>query len=318
MLDVLFQSFPMPEVSTREIQFGKLTWIDVQDPNLETLQKLQEKHGFHELDIEDCLSENQRSKVDEYEDYLFLILHLPHLDKRKDIVKAGELDIFIKNNTLITLHWGELKPVVDLFDECERKEVSRKKYMDPSTGHLLYELLDRLFDSVFPILDAIESDVARLERDAFSDSMERDMLRDILFVKKNIITSRRVILPLRTVVGQIEHKNKKFLPDALDVYFDDIMDKVEKIWSNLENLQELIESLQDTNESVIAHASNRVVKTLTVFSVVMLPLNLLAGMYGMNVTLPFAEHEYMFLFLGMGMFLVLGVLLAIFKVKRWI
>lgn len=308
----------MPEVSTREIQFGKLTWIDVQDPDLQSLQKLQQKHGFHELDIEDCLSENQRSKVDEYDDYLFIILHLPFLDKRKDTVKAGEVDLFIKNNVLITIHWGALKPISDLFDECERRESSRKKYMGLSTGYLLYELLDQLFSSVFPVLDSIESDVGRLERDAFSDTMERDMLRDILFVKKNIITSRRVVLPLRTVVGQIEHKNKKFLPDELDVYFDDIMDKVEKIWSNLENLQELIESLQDTNESIIAHTSNRVVKTLTVFSVVMLPLNLLAGMYGMNVDLPFAEHEHMFLFLGVGMLLVLAALLTIFKVKRWI
>ena len=308
----------MPEVTVREIQSRKLTWIDVQDPNLETLQKLQQKHGFHELDIEDCLSENQRSKVDEYDDYLFIILHLPYLDKRKDTVKAGEVDIFIKNNVLITIHWGAPKPVTDLFEECERKDSSRKKYMGNSTGYLLYELLDQLFDSVFPVLDSIENDVGRLERDAFADTMERDMLRDILFVKKNIITSRRVILPMRTVVGQIEHKNKKFLPDTLDVYFDDIMDKVEKIWSNLENLQELIESLQDTNESIIAHTSNRVVKTLTVFSVVMLPLNLLASMYGMNVNLPFAEHEHMFLFLGLGMFLVLGALLVIFKIKRWI
>ncbi|QQR54829.1 magnesium transporter CorA family protein [Candidatus Peregrinibacteria bacterium] len=302
----------------RKIQSGKLSWIDVEEPDLKTLQELQEEHGFHELDVEDCLSDNQRSKVDEYEDYLFVILHLPYLDKRKDTVKSGEVDVFIKNNVLITVHWGALKPVTDLFEECERKEASRKKYMGLSTGYLLYELLDQLFTSVFPVLASIENDVGRLEKDAFSDSMERDMLRDILFVKKNIITSRRVILPLRTVVGQIEHKNKKFLPDTLDVYFDDIMDKVEKIWSSLENLQELIESLQDTNESIIAHTSNRVVKTLTVFSVVMLPLNLLASMYGMNINLPFAEHEHMFFFLGLGMFLVLGALLVIFKIKRWI
>lgn len=308
----------MPEVITRQIEHGQLTWIDVQNPDLETLQKLQEKHGFHELDVEDCLSDNQRSKVDEYDDYLFLVLHLPYLDKRKDSVRVGEVDIFIKNKVFITIHWGELKPVEDLFEDCERKEVMRKKYMDQSTGYLLYELLDQLFSSAFPMLDSIENNIARLEKDAFSESVERDMLRDILFVKKNIITSRRVILPLRTVIAQVEHKNKKFLPDSLDVYFDDILDKVEKIWSSLENFQELIGSLQDTNESIIAHASNRVVKTLTVFSVVMLPLNLLAGMYGMNVRLPYASHEHMFLFLGIGMFFVLAALLAIFKMKRWI
>ncbi len=308
----------MLAVNKRQIHHRKITWIDLQNPDVDTLTKLQKEYGFHELDIEDCISENQRSKVDEYKDYLFVILHFPYLDKRKNNVKAGEVDIFISNEVLITIHWGDVKPVTNLFKECEEQEASRKKYMGMTTGYLMYELLDQLFSSVFPILDVIETDVARLERDAFSESMERDMLRDILLVKKNIITSRRVVLPLRTVVGQIEHKNKKFLFDELDVYFDDIMDKVEKIWSSLENLQELIESLQDTNESIIAHTSNNVIKTLTVFSVVMLPLNLLAGIYGMNVHLPFSEHENIFIFLTFGMLGLLVVLLCIFRYKRWI
>lgn len=308
----------MPNVNVREIRHQKLTWIDVQDPDLATLTKLKEKHGFHELDVEDCLSDNQRSKVDEYDNYLFIILHLPNLDKRKNSVTGEEIDIFIKADTLITIHWGALKPALDLFEECEEKEASRKKFMGLSSGYLFYELLDQLFTQVFPVLDRMENDVARLERDAFSDSFERDMLQEILMVKKSIITSRRVVAPLRTVIGQIEHKNKKFLPETLDVYFDDIMDKVEKIWSNLENLQELVESLQDTNESIIAHTSNKVIKTLTVFSVVMLPLNLLAGMYGMNVALPFEKHPYAFLYLAIGMVLVLASLLTFFKFKRWI
>ena len=115
-----------------------------------------------------------------------------------------------------------------------------------------------------------------------------------------------------------EHKNKKFLPESLEVYFDDVLDKVEKIWNNLENLKELIESLQDTNESIISHTTNNVIKTLTVFSVVMLPLNLLAGLYGMNVELPGGAQPAMFFYISGGMAALLLLMLVFFKIKRWI
>ncbi len=302
----------------RQITLEKLTWIDLDDPDMETLHGLKEKYGFHELDIEDCLTENQRSKIDEYGDHLFIILHFPYYDKRKQRIVMEELDIFIKNNLLITIHWGTVKPLSDLFEQAEKNTEERKKLMAHSSGYLLYEIVDQLFFSLFPILDLIENSVASLEQEAFSFSKERDMLKEILNTKKNIITFRRIMGPLRTVIAQMEHKNKKFLPESLEVYFDDVLDKVEKIWSNLENQKELIESLQDTNESIISHTTNNVIKTLTVFSVVMLPLNLLAGVYGMNVALPFATHPSMFFFISGGMASLLIVMLIFFKVKRWI
>ncbi len=301
----------------RSITLDKLTWIDVEDPDAETLLALKEKYGFHELDIEDCLSENQRSKVDEYNDYLFTILHIPFYDRRKQRIVGEEIDIFIKTNLLITVHWGGLKPLNDFYDRIERSLAERKKMMQHSSGYLLYEIIDHLFGSLFPLLDNIEANVTTLEQDAFTGG-QGDMLKDILNTKKNIIAFRRVMAPLRTVVAQLEHKNKKFLPESLEVYFDDVLDKVEKIWSNLENLKELIESLQDTNESIISHTTNNVIKTLTVFSVVMLPLNLIAGMYGMNVHLPFSEHPGIFYILSGGMLSLLLFMLIFFKVKRWL
>ncbi|MEK9160061.1 MAG: magnesium/cobalt transporter CorA [Patescibacteria group bacterium] len=301
----------------RSLTLEKLTWIDVEDPDTDTLLALKEKHGFHELDIEDCLSENQRSKVDEYDDYIFTILHIPFYDKRRQRIVGEEVDIFIKTNLLITVHWGGLKPLNNFYEKVESDLKERKKMMGHSSGYLLYEIIDHLFGTLFPLLDTIEANVGTLEQDAFTGG-QRDMLKEILNTKKNIIGFRRVMAPLRTVIAQLEHKNKKFLPDSLEVYFDDVLDKVEKIWSTLENLKELIESLQDTNESIISHTTNNVIKTLTIFSVVMLPLNLLAGMYGMNVHLPFSTHPLIFFFLAGGMIFILMVMLIFFRIKRWI
>ena len=302
----------------RTITLEKLTWIDVQDPDNETLQVLKEKYGFHELDVEDCLTENQRSKIDEYTDYLFIILHFPYHDKRRQRIMAEEVDIFIKSDVVITVHWGLLKPLIDLYEDAEKNADKRKELMGKTSGYLLYEVVDHLFYNLFPLLDQIEGNVTTLEQEAFSLTGQRDLLKEILISKKNIISFRRTMAPLRTVIAQMEHKNKKFLPESLEVYFDDVLDKVEKIWNNLENLKELIESLQDTNESIISHTTNNVIKTLTVFSVVMLPLNLLAGLYGMNVELPGGAQPAMFFYISGGMAALLLLMLFFFKIKRWI
>lgn len=308
----------MPLKGTRTISLGKLTWMDVQNPEPKLLEKLKVQYGFHQLDIEDCLSDNQRSKIDDYKDYLFIILHIPFYDKRKQRVVSEEIDIFIKNDLLITVHWGSLKPLTDLYENLQKSASKRKHLMQHSSGFLLYEVVDHLYSSCFPMLDILERNMTILERDVFSLNQQHDMLKEILNMKKNIITFRRVVAPQRGVIAQIEHKNKKFLPETLEIYFDDAVDKIEKIWSSLENLKELIESLQETNESIISHTTNNVIKILTIFSVVMLPLTFITGLYGMNVDLPLAERNEVFALIVLLMLGVIASMLAFFKYKRWV
>jgi len=308
----------MPNNGIRQISLGKLTWIDVSNPSEAHLEKMRDEHGFHDLDVEDCLSDNQRSKIDEYDDYLFIILHFPFFDKRKKQVVSEEIDIFIKNDLLVTVHTGTFKPFLDFHEACKKSSADKKLIMGQGSGYLLYEIIDQMYGSAFPILDKLERNVASLERTVFSWNQQKDMLRDILNTKKNIITMRRVIQPQRRVVAQIEHKNKKFLPDRLEIYFDDVVDKIEKTWSSLENLKELIESVQDTNESIISHRTNEVIKILTIFSVVITPLTFLTGLYGMNVGLPLADSPYVFLGIIGVMMLVVSFMIILFKHKRWI
>ena len=292
--------------------------MDVQNPSPALLEKLKGSYGFHELDVEDCLSEHQRAKIDEYDDYLFIILHIPYYDKRKGRIVSEEVDIFIQAGMMITVHWGGLKVLTDMFEKAQSSAAFKKEVMSHGSGFLLYEVVDQLYSSAFPILDKIERNVTGLEKDVFSLSQQHDMLREILNTKKNIITFRRLIAPQRTVIAQIEHKNQKFLPDSLEIYFDDVVDKVEKMWSSLENLKDLIESLQDTNESIISHTTNNVIKILTIFSVVMLPLTFLTGLYGMNVSLPLAGNDSVFFLIAGVMVGVVGVMLGYFKFRRWI
>ncbi|MFT7184546.1 MAG: magnesium transporter [Oceanicoccus sp.] len=308
----------MPTKGVRQINLGKLTWIDVQAPSLKLLEKMKNEHGFHDLDVQDCLSDNQRSKIDEYDSYLFIILHFPFYDKRRNLVVSEEIDIFISNNLLLTVHNGTFKPFLDLYEDCQKSPSEKKRIMGPGSGFLLYEIIDQMYGSSFPILDRLEKSVAGLERTVFSWGQQKDMLRDILNTKKNIITMRRVIQPQRRVVAQIEHKNKKFIPESLEIYFDDVVDKIEKSWSSLENLKELIESVQDTNESIISHRTNEVIQILTIFSVVISPLTFLTGLYGMNIGLPFSDNPYMFIGMVGVMTVMITSMLVFFKHKRWL
>jgi len=283
------------------------------------LDELKKKYKFHELDLEDCASENQRPKIDEYGKYLFIVLHFPHFDKRKKAMVTEEVDIFIGQDYLITIHDGVLKPLNGLFDKCGEGIKSKRELMGNGTGFLLYEIIDAMLNDAFGLLDYLSKNTRALEQSVFGTGTEQhDMLKDILILKKDIITMRRIVGPQRTVMAQLEHKNKKFLPENLDIYFDDLVDKVEKIWSSLESMKDLVISLQETNESIISHTTTNVMKVLTIFSVIMLPLTFLTGLYGMNVALPHSEDPRVFLGIVGAMVGVAVVMLSFFKLKRWL
>ncbi|MBU1152044.1 magnesium/cobalt transporter CorA [Patescibacteria group bacterium] len=295
-----------------------LTWINISNPDLKSVEYLKKTYKFHELDLEDCLSKAQRPKIDDYEDYLFLVLHLPYKTSRKNRIKSAELDVFIGQDFVVTLH-NSHPELNNLHEELSKNKEQKEEYMGKGAGYFLYMLIDNVFDASTPILDDLNKQLDELERDVFESDQSKDRLKDILMLKKDIINYRRIIMPERAILAQLEHKNKKFLPEDLNVYFDDIVDKVEKMWNTLENLQELIDSLQETNESIISHTTNNVIKILTIFSVVMLPLTFVTGFYGMNINgLPLAQHPLSTVFVAGFMGLVVISMIGYFRYKKWL
>jgi len=303
-------------LKTHTITYKNIQWIDLMKPEKEAMESLASKFKFHKLDIEDCLTENQRPKIDEYDNYLFIILHFPVLNSKTGRITTGEIDIFLGKNFIITIH-DEALPTIDKIKESCLKIVKRKHFFGRGTGYFLYELTNELFGSCFPILDKLWGLSVKMERDVFDNEGQQDLLRDIMLLKKNIITFRRIIAPERPVISSLEHKNKKFLPVDLEVYFDDVVDKIEKLWNSLDSLKEVSETLQDANESLIGHRTENTIKVLTIFSVVMLPLTLVSGIFGMNVKLPFMNHPDAFLFVGGIMVLVAIFMLVFFYWKKW-
>ena len=172
-----------------------------------------------------------------------------------------------------------------LFERCRSSEEARDALLSKGSGYLLYKIVDDCFDYCFPMLRKIGNKLERIEQEIFEGRSE-EVVREISNVKQEIINFRKVIRPQRTVLRDLERTKQRYLADDLDVYFDDIVDASERIWDMLENYKEVVEALEDTNESVISHRVNDVLRVLTAFSVVVLPLTLVASIWGMNVGVP--------------------------------
>lgn len=293
------------------------TWITINNPDAKSIEYLKKNFKFHHLDLDDCLSETQRPKIDEYDNYLFIILHVPVRGKNGHI-KTSELHTFIGQNFVITLHDND--PTIELiFNQCKKSKKKKEEYLGKGSGYLLYMIIDELFAGGFPLIDEIGRQISELEKEVFDNGQFKDRLKEILFLKKDLINFRRTILPQRAIIAQLEHKNKKFLSEKLEVYFDNIVDKIEKMWNSLENLTDLVTSIQETNESIISHNTNNIIKILTVFSVVILPLTLITGFYGMNIiNLPFAQHPESSLIIIGIIALTAFLMIGFFKLKKWI
>jgi magnesium transporter len=307
------------EPRIESVEWGGLRWINIERPGPAERAWLEEHFEFHPLDYEDVLSRNQRPKIDEYDDYLFIVLYFPVFDKTVGRLNAAELDIFIGPDFLITIPNTPIPPVEYLFERCRSNEDVRAAMFSNGSGYLLYKIVDDSFDYCFPMLRKIGNKLDALEDDIFEERAE-EVVRDISNVKQEIINFRKVIRPQRPVLRDLEKVKQRYLASDFDleIYFDDIVDAHERIWDMLENYKEVAEALEETNESVISHRLNDILRVLTSISVVILPLTLIASIMGMNTWVP-GEHneEGFFVVLGVMALVLLG-LVAYFRKRRWL
>src|SRR3954465_14300558 len=266
------------------IETPGLRWINIERPRPVDQGWLEERYDFHPLDFEDVFSRNQRPKVDEYEDYLFVVLHFPKYDKTVGRLNAAELDVFVGPDYVITLPNEQLDPLEYLFERCRRDEEVRDALFVKGAGYLLYRIVDSSVDASFPMLRKIGNKLEDLEEDIF-EGRSADIVRDISNAKQEIINFRKIVRPQRAALRDLD-RTRRYVSEELEVYFDDIVDASERIWDMLENDKEVVEALEATNESVLSHRLNDVLRFLTAFSVLFLPLTLIASIWGMNVGVP--------------------------------
>ena len=306
------------QLNLESLTWGDLTWVNIEGPTERETEYLAQNYHFHPLDLDDCLSRIQRPKIDEYKEYLFLVFLFPVFNTEARVTTPSQLSVFISGNYLITLHKGELKSLVKLFRECQVDEESQQEYFSQGPNYLLYRLIDRLVDYCLPILSKIGDNTEDVEDSIFSDRM-RGTIREISIIRRDIISFRRIIWPMRAVLGSLEPKIRRFSQMDMAVYFGDIVDHVDKIWDTLDEYKEVIEGLKDTHDSLATNHTNEVVRILTVIATILMPITVVASIFGMNIPLgPFRDSPYSALYISLICLAIVGGMLYFFRRQRWI
>lgn len=313
------------ELHLEQLNWGELTWLNIEEPTERETAYLAEHYPFHPLDLDDCLSRIQRPKIDEYQEYLFLVLHFPVFNKEARVTTTSQVSVFIGNGYLITLHKGDLKTLVKLFRECQIDEGARQENFGQGAGHLLYRIIDRLVDYCLPILNKIGDNIERVEDNIFARRGMRRAVEEISVLRRDIISFRRIIWPMRAVLGTLEPKIRRFTKMDLSVYFGDMVDHVDRIWDGLDEYKEVIEGLNDTHDSLASNRINDVLRVLTILATIGTVLTVIVSFYGMNIPLPGggdpaagAGGSYTWIFLLVFMLVVMGGMLLYFHRKRWL
>lgn len=253
-------------------------WADFINPEIEEVDKIVEKYEFHPLDRDAILEENQYARIDTYDDYMFMVLHFPKYDTNNERYVSNEFNIFIAPSYLLTFRYYQTGTVKKLQDKYEEWS---KDTPYPSTGFLLYELIENLLEHVMKMLERFHKDLKMIEKTLFTANGP-DLIREIMVKKRNIITLKHMISPQIGVMKLMRIRIANMFWEEIETYFENLEDKLDKIYSETLIIQENIDSMEDTLKSIFELKTNSTIKYLTVFSAFMLPLTLVTSFFGMN------------------------------------
>jgi magnesium transporter len=286
---------------------GYFVWVNLQCPTEEEARILAEPFGFHELAIEDALKEIQTPKIESYEDHLYLILHGIDFSAAKHTFATHEVDIFLGEQFLVTVHDEFSRSVSRMAEVCARNEL----VLAEGPAALLHRIVDGMVDNYRPEVDKLEARLDEIERHVF-DSPSQDDIREILGVKRDVASLRRVVTPQRDVVGRLARREFPQISEALSYRFRDVFDHLVRLAEEANLYHDRVTSLLDAHLSFTSNRLNQVMKTLTVISTIFLPLTVLTGMFGMNVPFPiFPGGE------AAQFWWIVGIMLAIGGLMLW-
>lgn len=301
------------------IQHGSLKWEHITNPTEDDFRYLLEDYNFHPLDIEDCRGTNQRPKIDEYDDYYFLILHFPYFDKGNKNVRIREVKIFWGKDYIITVgksHWVVKKFFDEVKEELEEKDEDTLNAFSCS-DLLLYTILDRLMLETYQLILSIGSEVDLINYDIFN-KRARSIIEQISVTRRNTILLNTTFKPQLRVLHMFESGGiKGFVdPEVLDMedYWGNILDQYQKMFDSIEDFGELIEGLSQTFDSLLTNRTNDIMRVLTYFSTIMLPLTVVASLFGMNVDFPFTTSTTAFwVIIGVMVLMIVGLMFVFRK-----
>ena len=302
-----------------KIQYGHITWLDITNPSEKDYTMLLDDYQFHPLDIEDCRGTTQRPKIDEYDDYYFLILHFPYFDRDNKTVRIREVKLFWGKDYIITVgkaHWVVKKLFDEMNDDLQEGDEETQEMM-ASSDQLLYHILNRLMLETNTLVQRIGAEVDLINYDIFN-RRARSIIEQISVTRRNIILLNTTFRAQLRVLHMFESGGiKGFVdPELIDMedYWGNILDQYQKMFDSIEDYGELIEGLSQTFDSLLTNRTNDIMRVLTYFSTIMLPLTVVASLFGMNVDFPFTTSTTAFwVIIGVMVLMIVGLMFVFRK-----
>ncbi len=296
-----------------------LRWINIINAGKLEINYLRKNYSFDLFHLRSIAASSlaQRPLIFKAQDYLFLILHFPALKDGRII--SGEIDFFVGHNFLVTVHNNNLPALNRFFGYGKKDPNSLLSFSSESSAVLLYEILGRLIDDCYRLLDENSLEINSVEELIFSGDQKK-AVEKILLLRRNIINIRKIMQNHKNILKELTTMNSSLVDKmAIKKYYTSLVDDSKRLWETLDNQKEMIEVLNNTNESLLNDQMNSIMKTLTIFSVIVFPLTLLAAIFGMNaVNMPFVNHKY-------GFWIILAIMLVgsfgmiiFFRKKRWL
>lgn len=300
----------------RVIEHEKVSWVDFEQPSHDDILYLQEHFNIHPLAIEEFFTPTYQPKAVSYDNCIFLSIHIPMFDVEKRTTYSAELDMIITKQHLITAHRHKIYQLEKFFHDIQTSEGKQRIHLTQTPAHLLYTVLELLLESCFPRLDHISKNLDDIEDQVFGEK-EKEMVLEISIVKRDILNFRRAVKPQRAIIESIIQKENGFIPAELKIYFQDLIGTNIRIWNILENNKELIESLEETNNSLLSNKLDVTMKVLTIFSAITLPISAYSAVMAMNVAIPLTAARNAFWIHTAIMFSMSALTAVIFRWRKW-
>lgn len=301
----------------RTVAFKNITWVDFSDPSADDVLYLQENFDIHPLAIEEFVTPTYRPKASLYHNCIFLTIHIPLFDVKARTTYPGELDIVLTKDHLITGHNRDIFQLDEFFVKLQASEGVRRLHMNKTPAHLLYSILEMLLESCFPRIDHIHKKLENIEEQVFNDH-EKEMVYEISVVKRDILNFRRTLKPQRHIIESLAQMKTDIISDDLSQYFQDLVGTNIRLWNALESNKETIESMEETNNSLLSNKLDLTMKVLTIFSAIFLPITLYSNIMSMSVNVPLHANPEAFWFHS-GIMLFIAIFTTIlFKMRKWL
>ena len=290
----------------------EMFWLNINNPCDNDFKFLENKFHFHHLTIEDCMHKTKRCKINDYNDYHFLII-VTSDSHANNAFSYNNIYVYISTNYIITIHYGENKSLKKIMNYI----ANGLDIVSNGSDFVLYHILDEAVDQLFVVTDKIEEKINILEGESMNNPVQ-STLNNIMRVKKNVIKLRRVVSPLREVLNTLL-RHDDIISEKYRIYFSDIYDHVLRIYDLIESDHEMVTSCLELYSSQLSNSMNKVMKILTIITTVMMPLTIITGIYGMNFQyMPELHAKYSYFITLFVMFFISLCQIFYFKKKKWL